>query len=524
MKRKQEDLAGDLFAVGLQGDDRPTSPPAKLIDAPLVNETATWLAARATTLGSLFASDRAAEYVAILRAFAQFRAGHEPEPLHEDLFNLVCGDEATSEDEALFKSDIRQLKDWQLVTDRIEKERLRGYRDTRRTKFRYHLHDDAVAFVAWLEERRIQDLHPDDGNITKYLLDRQCSLLNELCRLTRKVVPSKVDHEIAGDVLYRIDQVGRFVEATAHDLQVLNLRLLSFGADAFKVDEAREIVDELGVFLERFGRHFNDSRSEITVLIATLRREVQMSRFKACAERMREDAAKYRHIASRNIPDAEAILSDASSFYGDNGRLIELMGRVVDSARKVWGRLNAKLRELERRNHRLDDVKARLDDFARLSEDEVPYGWMRRLLETASLRGDAQIRPDGEKSRPPMPKRSSNVRAKRDVTWITPRKVGEKADVRSIAEARAQLMRDWMNERGIMPDKKDECRLSSGSYVKYEDFKMIMKLVQAVRLGNGEKAKRLLGVTGEQLPERVAIAKDGFSLTLDDIRLLPFEA
>ena len=38
--------------------------------------------------------------------------------------------------ESLFKGDIRQLKEWELVTERIEKERLRGYRDNKRKKFR----------------------------------------------------------------------------------------------------------------------------------------------------------------------------------------------------------------------------------------------------------------------------------------------------------------------------------------------------------------------------------------------------
>ena len=80
------------------------------------------------------------------------------------------------------------------------------------------------------------------------------------------------------------------------------------------------------------------------------------------------------------------------------------MRRIVDSARKVWGRLNAKLRELERRNHRLEDLGARLGELAKAGEDAVPYAWFARLLETAAMRGDAQVRPGGEKSVHPLPK------------------------------------------------------------------------------------------------------------------------
>ena len=117
---------------------------ATLISSPLVDETKEWLSKRALTLGNMLSSERAAEYVACLRALAQFREEHEPEPLHEDVELKVCGEDADAFAVSAFKSDIRQLKEWGLVAERIEKERLRGYRDNRRTKFRYRICDDAA--------------------------------------------------------------------------------------------------------------------------------------------------------------------------------------------------------------------------------------------------------------------------------------------------------------------------------------------------------------------------------------------
>ena len=64
----------------------------RLIDSPLVAETADWLGGKAKELGSLLAADRAVEYVAILRAFPEFRQHHEPKPLHEDIVRAVCGE------------------------------------------------------------------------------------------------------------------------------------------------------------------------------------------------------------------------------------------------------------------------------------------------------------------------------------------------------------------------------------------------------------------------------------------------
>ena len=90
-----------------------------LISSPLVDATKEWLSARALTLGNMLASERAVEYVAILRALAAFRAEHEPEPLHEDVERKVCGDAAEASASATFKGDIHQLKEWNLVTERI---------------------------------------------------------------------------------------------------------------------------------------------------------------------------------------------------------------------------------------------------------------------------------------------------------------------------------------------------------------------------------------------------------------------
>ncbi|MBO4448146.1 MAG: hypothetical protein J5807_01545, partial [Kiritimatiellae bacterium] len=100
-RRRTEGETADLFTaadgnaeqVAAVGKADGTSPslPIALIDSPLVDDTRTLLENRATTLGSLLASERAVEYVACLRAFVDFRERHEPEPLHEDIETAVCG-------------------------------------------------------------------------------------------------------------------------------------------------------------------------------------------------------------------------------------------------------------------------------------------------------------------------------------------------------------------------------------------------------------------------------------------------
>ena len=514
MKRRHESPAADLFAVsdGSGGD-------ASLISSPLVEETKDWLSARALTLGNMLASERAVEYVAILRALAAFRDEHEPEPLHEDVELKVCGEDADPFAASAFKSDIRQLKEWGLVTERIEKERLRGYRDNRRTKFRYRICDDAAAFVEWLAERRERDLAPGSSDETGNLLDMQRSLAAELRRMLHRVDAAAVNYETAGDVLFRADQMSRYIDATARTLQGLNLRLLGFGVAEFTADEAKPIVGELAVFLERFGRRFGTLREEILRDVEEMRRECHVKRWNACRAAVKAEASRFQHIASVKVPDAQRVLADASFFYGAGGTLVSLMSRVGDSARKVWGKLNAKLRELERRNHRIEDLDARLVELAGFGEDDVPYAWMQRLLEQANMRGDAQARPRGEKSIPPQPKKSSQSRTEKIVTWIMPRKVGERPDVASITQERARRMRAWMATRGVYPSDGEAVALSAGGYSDFGDFANIMQVLEQVWLGNGERAKKLLEVQGEPLDKTACVEIGTASMEFEDVSL-----
>ena len=195
------------------------------------------------------------------------------------------------------------------------------------------------------------------------------------------------------------------------------------------------------------------------------------------------------------------------------------MSRIGDSARKVWGKLNAKLRELERRNHRIEDVGARLAELARLGEDEVPHAWLQRLLEPAAMCGDAQVRPNGEKSVAPLPKRSSNVKTQKIVSWITPRRVGERPDVASIAEERAKRLREWMSARGVYPTDA-ALPLSGGAYSEFGDFANLMKVIEHVWLGGGEKARKLLGVRGASTGMTAEVEIDGAALAFEDLRLV----
>ena len=148
---------------------------------------------RNRALGWLLTSERAVSYVEILLCLLKFRDNHELEPLHDDVLAALGGDNSQAvERQAEFNQDVRQLLDWNLMTQRIEKERLRGYRDTRRRKFRYRISDDAVLFLLWLESRYQDDLQPVDSD-TRDLLSDIVSSLREMSRMINKTSADSIE-------------------------------------------------------------------------------------------------------------------------------------------------------------------------------------------------------------------------------------------------------------------------------------------------------------------------------------------
>ena len=142
---------------------------------------------RKRSLGNLLSSERAIFYVQLLYRMLLFRRDHELEPLNDDIFEAICEPQSQLSDGQTyttdqFNHDIHQLEEWELITGRIERERLRGYRDTRKRKFRYRLDPEVLAFLEWLEERAQADGQQGAPD-TRNLMEEVCGSLRELRRL-----------------------------------------------------------------------------------------------------------------------------------------------------------------------------------------------------------------------------------------------------------------------------------------------------------------------------------------------------
>ena len=311
------------------------------------------IAGRTLSVGNVLASENAPFYVAI------------------DVRDAVLGESPSQRQIDEFNADLKQLEDWKLVERRIEKMRVRGYRDNRRRKFRFRICDDAASLVEWLRARREEELNPR-AVATDNLLGSLKSALGEMQRTLNRMKGGDVDANAARDVMYGIQRADDLTDEVAASLQKLDKHLDDFTRSAYDIGEAREVIDELTLFRDRFMNRIGRLRQEIVPEIDKLRTPRQLERLARCEAVFREESGKMRHIVSGRIPAPRDVLDMLMRFYGTDGKLQELMRRVSDSARNVWKKLSARLRELERRNRRLEDVSAtctsaRASSRARLS-------------------------------------------------------------------------------------------------------------------------------------------------------------
>ena len=76
-----------------------------------------------------------------------------------------------------------------------------------------------------------------------------------------------------------------------------------------------------------------------------------------------------------------------------------------------------------------------------------------------------------------------------------------------------------MSARGVYPTDA-ALPLSGGAYSEFGDFANLMKVIEHVWLGGGEKARKLLGVRGTPTGVTAKVEIDGAALTFEDLRLV----
>lgn len=447
-------------------------------------------------LGHLLLADRAVVYVQILYRLLLFRRSHELEPLHEELYEAVrpaqerCLGPGGGYDQDQFRADLAQLEAWALISCRIEAERLRGYRDTRRRKFRYRLSADAVSFLEWLEERAQSDLYRPEED-ARDLLEETLASLRELGRLLA------LDREQLRDggarrIVYQLAKLDALSLDVNAYLGGFNARLLTFAAHEYHIEEVRAVLRELREFVDGFLRQVHQLRGAIGEEVARLLRSEAAAAVAWAAAELETERRRMPALLRRegDPRDPRPIPMGLWEFFREDGHLDLLCRRVRESSILVWRKLHAHLREVERRSTRLQDIRARCAELAALPETVVPYGFLRELLAPAVMVHDPHYWDEHERAEPPRPRRRSDLGERQPPTPIRPKR-RRGGTVVSLEQARLQRLGGWLQAALGKDRLAAGVPLSHGRYESVADFTRILELSKAGLLGEGRRLRRV---------------------------------
>lgn len=444
-------------------------------------------------LGALLVAERSVYYVQILYRMLLFKREHELEPLYEDIYHAVRpAQESLGTGEYIlqqFRQDMDQLGDWELVTFRIEKERLRGYRDNRKKKFRYALSEDCDQFIQWLEARLLSDLE-DRGHDTRDLLQDVCGALNELLRLLHHLRKDDEDQaEEARRIVFQLVKTDELTRAITLNLIEFNGRLLHFLISRYDMEETRQVISELDSYVHSFLQRLYSLRREIVPLIDRVLQDNNRQKIELCFTVMERERLQTPHLFQVSLgPARRAICVRLHDFYIEDGKLDRLHQRIGASVIKVWQKLHSHLRELERKNNRLLDIGERIKDLAGLPEETIPSAFLAELLAPAAMCGDMHYWDSLQKADPPEPRKILPQNEAPARNYLRKKKASTKP-VQTMDEARLEELRLWLAVR--MANGASGTRISQVTVEEFGDFARIMELARAGFLNSGDRLARI---------------------------------
>ena len=444
-------------------------------------------------LGALLVAERSVYYVQILYRMLLFKREHELEPLYEDIYHAVRPAQETLDgcEYVLqqFRQDMDQLRAWGLVTFRIEKERLRGYRDNRKKKFRYALSEECDQFIQWLESRLLSDLE-DRGHDTRDLLQDVCGALNELLRLLHHLRKDDQDQaEEARRIVFQLVKTDEFTRAITLNLIEFNGRLLHFLNSRYDMEETRQVISELDSYVHSFLQQLYSLRREIVPLIDRLLQDYNRQKIELCFTVMERERLQTPHLFQVSLgPSRRAIGDRLHDFYIEDGKLDRLHQRIGASVIKVWQKLHSHLREMERKNNRLVDIDERIKDLAGLPEETVPSVFFTELLAPAAMYGDMHFWDLLQKADPPEPRKILPQNEAPARNYLRRKKPSAKP-VQTMDEARLEELRQWLTAR--MGNEAHDTRISEVTVEAFGDFAKIMELARAGFLNSGNRLARI---------------------------------
>ncbi len=441
-------------------------------------------------VGQLLCAERAVFYLNLLYGLLVFRRNHELEPSHDDLFDLICAAQSAAANEeyhsASFSTDIRQLEQWDLLSQRIERERLRGYKDASRRKYRYRMSDGALSFLNWLEDQ-LQDVLEPHATDTRDLLTEVAVFLRELKRTLNKVHKTTSDSESVRFAMSRLFRLRELTQEINRSVSDFNATLISFVSEEYQAKKATQVIATLKLFVDQYLHRISTLRSEIVPELKKLQSSHYQSRWELCRVFMeRESEHATLLIRSRAAPDVARELASLVAFYDADGMLETLCTRVWQTSVDVLRKLTTHLREMERKSHRREDLRARIQELVERSGDQPLNSFTRELLSSAHMTSDMNFWNEDEKATPPQPRQERHKLQRAPVQYLKPKAERDSKEVRSMKEERLKALRGWVDQRyPALP-----ATVSSAEFDSFADFENLIQLARAGLLGNGRDLKK----------------------------------
>ena len=339
---------------------------------------------------------------------------------------------------------------------------------------------------------------------------------------------SRIDLSAADDdnlsririLLYHFEQIDELSGRISRRLINLNARLGAFLVSHYDLEEAKQVIGELEFYLKTYLRQLNECREDTISAIEDLAADKQLDKLRQCRRMLAEEQKKASLLlqSGGRAETPEALLQRLKSFYENGGQLDRLCHRINDSAMKVWGKMSAHLRELERKNTRLEDLRHRIAEIAALPENAVPETFMLELLSPAHLVGDKQYWDEFEKADPPQPRREAGA-ARIQVKTFLADKNSKGQPVQSLEESKLETLRLWVaakqrfNERG----EADVAQVQADTV---EDFMRVLELGRRGILADGKTLRKLdyRVKTGKKMDE--LSAPNGCKLEFIEMKLV----
>lgn len=259
----------------------------------------------------------------------------------------------------------------------------------------------------------------------------------------------------------------------------------------YRIEEVRTLIGEIESYVDNFLQQIFNLRQEIIPLLERLRKESNINKILECHRIMETERQRTPNLLqSRRMVHVASIPENLQAFFEEQGSLDKLLQRINNASMKVWQKLRSHLRELERKNNRLQDIRCRIEEIATLDAQADAAGFMNDLLGQPLCCFDPNYWDNQEKAEPPIPRKRLTRQSEFPRQYLGSKQSQGKV-VEFMEEARLTLLQRWIKENIPFAVEEQLGLLSAAHISSFDDFSKVIELARAGLLTEGKRLARL---------------------------------